>query len=1106
MATRKIQGITIEFGADATKYLKTISEIKSKQRDLNSVLKSANKLLKFDTTNFEILSQKQGNLKKQITESNNKLKEFKKLAEKLKASGISETSDEFQALRREIIYSENELQNLQEELKKTNDAIRFNHTPFGKLGTKLEQAGGKISNVGEKISGLADKAIKTGAIMTASLTLPLVKAGKVSLEAFTDFESALTGVAKTTELSGESLKEFGNQALELSRNLPYTASEILGVSEAAGQLGVSEKNLLKFSETMIRLGQSTNLSSEEAAIAIAQFANVTGMAEENVDRFGSTVVALGNTHATTEADIVNMATRLSGMSKVVNMSTTDTLALSASLAEMGITAELGGTNVSKIFQKINSSVIDNGAKLKIWAELAGQSAEQFAKDFRERPAEAFAKIIDGLEGFQKSGGNSIALLKDLGISAQREVDIFQRLQSNTDNLRNSMNMANGAWEENTALMKESNLRNQTTDSRMKILRNRITEVGVKLGEALVPVLEDLVPIIEKATTWFTNLDDTQKENIVRIGALVAVAGPLVTVFGTILKPIGFLTKGFGGLTSKLGSFVKNTASLKNATAPATSGLSGLGIAIKGVIKGGLAKTGPAIGSVGKALIGFAGNPITLAVAGIGALGYATYKHLSKEALPAVDLFADGVSEGTAQAVQSFLDLEKNTTNSLNQLKWSSQTITDEAVAGIKENIASMTNTVSEGLVKQKEQSLSTLTAMFENSKTLTEIEKQELLAKTEESYDQRESIINAGEARINTILDTAKNEKRSLKEEEYNQITLIQSQMKDIGIRTLSETEEEYKIIQQRMKDNAGIMSARQAAEVVQNSLQQKEQAIQNAEDEYNERIRYAENLKLDGTKESIEMANKIIDEAKRQRDEAVKQAESMHSDVVKEAQNQAKEHSKEVDWETGEIKNKWQVLKSDVVEKARQIATDTGKWFKDTYTKVKGSVSDTAKIVSEKFSDIKKSVGDKLSSAWDSVTGWVEKIKNSFKFTWTLPKFKLPTVSIGSKKGLFGLPIPTFSVSWNRDGGIFKKPTLLPSLQGLQGVGEPSTGGEAIMPLKKLPQLMAEALEKSKSATTQTIINYITLDGKVIAKEVTNNVDNNLQKKSIRLHYQGGF
>ena len=98
----------------------------------------------------------------------------------------------------------------------------------------------------------------------------------------------------------------------MSNELPASANEIAKVAEAAGQLGIQTENILSFTRTMIDLGESTNLSAEQAATALARFANITQMPQDEFDKLGSVIVDLGNNLATTEAEIVEMGLRLAG--------------------------------------------------------------------------------------------------------------------------------------------------------------------------------------------------------------------------------------------------------------------------------------------------------------------------------------------------------------------------------------------------------------------------------------------------------------------------------------------------------------------------------------------------------------------------------------------------------------------------------------------------------------------------------------------------------------------------------------------------------------------------------------------------------------------------
>jgi hypothetical protein len=116
----------------------------------------------------------------------------------------------------------------------------------------------------------------------------------------------------------------------------------------------------------------------------------------------------------------------------------------------------------------------------------------------------------------------------------------------------------------------------------------------------------------------------------------------------------------------------------------------------------------------------------------------------------------------------------------------------------------------------------------------------------------------------------------------------------------------------------------------------------------------------------------------------------------------------------------------------------------------------------------MKTNVTNTINGARDAVGLAIDKIKGFFDFKWELPKLKLPKISIQGKFSLAPPSIPTFGIKWNAAGAIFNAPTILPSAQGFQGVGE--AGPEAIMPIRKLPELLKPFFEqKGESQTTRT-------------------------------------
>lgn len=1117
---RKIRGLTIDFGADTTGLMKGLSEVEYRLRKTSSLYKDINKLMKLDPRNVELISQKQGQLNKLIDQTKDKVKQLKKIESQMKMDGVAENSDELKALRREIIDNEQSLKQYEKQLKRVNSKLNINTSNLGQFGLKLKDEGARIQAVGEKIKGYGDQISNIGRKLTKSLTVPLAGIGTASIIASSKFESGLAGVAKTTNMSRSQLKKFGDEISRLSRTMPQSTEEMLKVAESAGQLGIADKDILSFTEAMLKMGQATNLSAEQASTSLARFANVMGTSAKEYSNMGSAIVELGNNFATTESEILELALRLSGTSKLVGITEANVFGLSTAMRSMNISAEAGGSAVSRVMQKINTSVISNSDELKKFATTAGMSADEFAKVWREKPEQALLSFLKGLDKVNNSGGDTITLLKDMEISSIREVDALSRLASNTDLVNKAFETSNRAYKENTALTKEAEIRNKTLASRFEMVKNQTKELGRQVGETLLPHIEK---ILEKAKEWiakFKALGNEKKELIVKTGALIGVLGPLLTIFGGGIKLVGSLTGGIGGLLKGAGSLITT-------------------IAGKGGLIASLGGIGTTLATVGKAIGTFFTGPVGIGVgvATVAAIG--AVKHFRKSSIEEVDLMADGVSEGVKKALGGFLELHEGAEKSLKLMMSGSQKITSEGMESIITNYDEMKTRIVGKLTEQKDKALKILQEGFSKHSKLSEEEQKKMLETVEVGYSERIKKSEEAEAKIKEILQKASDEKRALSEEEKNTINNYQNQMKEEGVRTLTETEEEYAIIRQRMKDNASKMSALQASEIVQMSLAQKDKVIQTAEEEYNEKIKLAEQIRVEGTAEAQKAADEIIKNAGAQKQQTIAEAKEQHQKVVESAKKQAEEHVNHVNWETGKVLNKWEIFKKDF----SKVLSDIEKWGAETWSgirlktgeiwnsignslsdkwqeissesrktweKVKNDTSnawnETKKISSNVWNGIKDAMTGAVSGAWSSITGWIEKIKNAFNFSWSLPKPRLPKIKITTAKGLFGIPYPKFDIKWNRMGGIFKQPTVLPTLAGLQGFAEPSTGGEAIMPLDKLPGIIANAMDMVKGGQPQTIVNYIMLDGKVIGKEVTNTVDSILGRKSMRERLVGGL
>jgi TP901 family phage tail tape measure protein len=400
-----------------------------------------------------------------------------------------------------------------------------------KAGEQAAQASAKAAAAAKK---QADAQQEVGTALTAFGATTVAALG-ASAKAAMDWESAWAGVTKTVDGSAEQMAELETGLRGLAKTLPSTHTEIAGVAEAAGQLGVKREDIIKFTKTMVDLGETTNLTAEEAATDIAQIANVMGTTGDEIDNFGAALVALGNDGASTEKDILSMAQRIAGAGKLVGASEADVLALSNTLASMGVKAELGGGVATRALLKLYSAVKDGGGSLDSFAKTAGVSSEQFAKAFATSPVAAMELFTKGLGRVKDEGGNVVQALRDVGMKGTEEMQVMLALAGAGDLLSESLALGSKAWEENTALINEASKRYETTESKVKVAWNNIKDAAIDAGAVMLPVIQGIAENVVGLAQGSGSLPAPLQGAITGLGGVVGAAA-LVTGGALVLLP------------------------------------------------------------------------------------------------------------------------------------------------------------------------------------------------------------------------------------------------------------------------------------------------------------------------------------------------------------------------------------------------------------------------------------------------------------------------------------------------------------------------------------------------------------------------------------------
>lgn len=485
---------------------------------------------------------------------------------------------------------------LNNELKSLNKSFITDNENILKLSHSFGVASQKANQFAETIKPLSalSAAVIVGATKTAI-----------------DFEDAWTGVTKTVNATPQQFEKINAGLKDLAQNTSSTYQDIAHYAELAGQMGIPTDSIVGFTKTITQLGDTTNLVGEEAAQSIAKFSNVMVSQSKKTNtyysRLGSTIVDLGNKFSTTEADIMDMATRLGVAGKMVGFNSNQVLGLSTALSSLGIEAAAGGGSVSKMLKTIDIAVSTGNDSLSDFAEVSGMTSQQFQKAWGEDAAGTFLKFVEGIG----KSSDVTKTLNDLGITEIRQSQAMGALAQSSDVLANALNVSQNAWQANSAMATEAEKRYGTLKSQMSQTWEAVKQAADELGQAFAPTLTSILKVVKKTANAFSNLDDGTQETTAKLLLLTAASYPTAKGLGKIFSGAQKLTNGFGIVSSWVG---KTAGELNNLSGPVdkTNGLLTKLFKKTGVTTEALKSSSIALGGVGIA-VGLAAAEIAVLV-------------------------------------------------------------------------------------------------------------------------------------------------------------------------------------------------------------------------------------------------------------------------------------------------------------------------------------------------------------------------------------------------------------------------------------------------------------------------------------------------------------
>ena len=157
-----------------------------------------------------------------------------------------------------------------------------------------------------------------------------------------------------------------------------------------------------------------------------------------------------------------------------------------------------------------------------------------------------------------------------------------------------------------------------------------------------------------------------------------------------------------------------------------------------------------------------------------------------------------------------------------------------------------------------------------------------------------------------------------------------------------------------------------------------------------------------------------------------------------------------------------WNGIKDNVVNPIRTAYDNVTSKFSDLKSKIDDKINDIKSKVESTFNSIREKMESPIETAKNTIDGIIGTIKGWFPLSLgrIIDNIELPHFSLSGSFSLNPPSVPHISVDWWASGAVFNKATLIPTINGVHGVGE--AGPEAVSPISVLQDYVGSAVQRN--------------------------------------------
>lgn len=398
---------------------------------------------------------------------------------------------------------------------------------------KMEQVKSSVNETKDRFDEIRDKGKsmqKTGAIMTAAVSVPLGMIAKNAVDIGASFEQSMNEVEAISGVAGESLKELEDLAKKMGSETRFSATEAadglkymaLASWDADEMMAGLEPSLELATAAGMDLGRTTDIVTD----TLSMFGKEADDAKEMTD-----MLAYAQANSNTDVNMLGEAlVNVGSNAHAMGYDIADTTAILGTFADQGLKGGRAGTALNAIFRDMKGKA-EGGAIAIGDTSVAIEDADG-----------NYRNIVDIIADIKSETDSMTDAQRDAALATtfgdQAIIGMNMALEAGPEKIKT---FEEGIRDSEGAASDMADTMNKGLPGAIESMKSSIEGAKIALSEALAPIIKVGAKVITFLADAFSSMPGWVQTAVAGVMALLIVFGPLITAIGTII--VGLTTFG-----------------------------------------------------------------------------------------------------------------------------------------------------------------------------------------------------------------------------------------------------------------------------------------------------------------------------------------------------------------------------------------------------------------------------------------------------------------------------------------------------------------------------------------------------------------------------------